>query len=436
MNMAAPQGEGATSRQIGASRRGGAAMQAGRKGRAAGRPAARYPGKVGGPEGKQTLRNVALLIETSGSYGRGLLRGVARYNREHGGWSTYFHPRGLGQPPPAWLGNWKGDGVLVRIDSPQLTETLLKSNLPVVNLRGTVPEAPFPAVKGDHQQVAKMAADHLLERGLQHFAFCGRLPGLHSGLDERCAGFCRAVEASGHICHVFPAMTVPAQSAWDEEQEQLAAWIKDLPKPLGVMACNDERGLHVLDACRRADVSVPDEAAVIGVDNDEYLCELSIPPLTSVDVNAEQIGYDAAALLDKLMDGEKPPSSLIVIPPRGVVTRLSTDIVASEDEEVNRAIRFIRERGCNGLRVMDVLAHLGISRASLQQRMKRVIGRTIHEEIERMRLTRVKELLLKPDMTIKQVARETGFSSVQYLTRVFRAAVGETPARYRNHRDK
>jgi len=157
--------------------------------------------------------------------------------------------------------------------------------------------------------------------------------------------------------------------------------------------------------------------------------------LTSVDVNAEQIGYQAAQLLDQLMAGRKA-NERQVVPPRGVVTRLSTDVVASDDDEVNRAIRFIRERGCRGLRVKDVLAHLGISRASLQQRMKRVIGHTIHEEIERLRLSRVKELLLRPDMTIKQVAREAGFSSVQYMTRVFRVAMGETPARYRDHRDK
>jgi LacI family transcriptional regulator len=385
---------------------------------------------------RSTLRQVALLIETSGSYGRGLLRGISRYNREMGSWSTYFHPRSLGQPVPQWLRNWKGDGVLVRIDTPAVTEILLQAGLPVVNLRGSMPGVPFPGVKGDHLMVAKMAADHLFERGLQHFAFCGRPPGIHPGHDERCVGFCRFVEAQGKQCQVFPAVSIAGEDSWDQEQEILADWIKALPKPVGVMCCNDERGLHVLDACRRRGVAVPDEVAVIGVDNDEYMCELAIPPLTSIDVNAEQIGYEAAALLDRLMDGQPAPSGSLTVNPRGVVTRLSTDVVASDDDEVNRAIRFIRERGASSLRVMDVLAHLGISRAALQQRMKRVLGRTIHEEIERMRLTRVKELLLKPDMTIKQVARETGFSSVQYMTRVFRTAVGETPARYRSHRDK
>ncbi|HEX4056035.1 MAG TPA: DNA-binding transcriptional regulator [Tepidisphaeraceae bacterium] len=383
------------------------------------------------------MRHVALLIETSGSYGRGLLRGVSKYNREHGGWSTYFHPHGLGDPPPPWLTNWKGDGILARIDTPEIAQLVLKSGVPVVNLRGTVGELPFPYVGPDHDQIAKLAAEHLLERGLRNFAFCGKPAGVHPGLDERGTTFEQVVSAAGGHCDVFPADSPSGgEDSWELEQERLSRWIRSLPKPVGVMACNDERGLQVLDACRRSGATVPDEVAVIGADNDEHLCDLSIPPLTSVDVNAEQIGYTAAALLDQMMQGKRSLVTSQRLAPRGIFTRLSTDTVASDDDEVNRGLRYIRENGCSGLRVVDVLAHMGMSRASLQQRLKRIIGRTIHEEIERVRLARVKELLLSPDMTIKQVARATGFSSVQYMTRVFRAALGETPARYRSRRNK
>ncbi len=381
------------------------------------------------------MRHVALLIETSGSYGRGLLRGVSKYNREHGGWSTYFHPHGLGDPPPPWLTNWHGDGILARIDTPEIANLLLHSGVPVVNLRGTVGELQFPYVGPDHDQIARLAAEHLLERGLKHFAFCGKPAGVHPGLDERGVTFAEVVRAAGGTCDVFPADCPPDN--WEMEQELLSKWLDSLPKPVGVMACNDERGLQVLDACRRCGAIVPDEVAVIGADNDEHLCDLSIPPLTSVDVNAEHIGYTAAALLDEIMmRGKSSTPTGQRLAPRGIFTRLSTDTVASDDDEVNRALRYIRENGCQGLRVVDVLAHMGMSRATLQQRLKRVIGRTIHEEIERVRLARVKELLLSPDMTIKQVARATGFSSVQYMTRVFRAAMGETPARYRSGRNK
>jgi LacI family transcriptional regulator len=295
---------------------------------------------------------------------------------------------------------------------------------------------PFPYVGPDHDQIAKLAAEHLMERGLKNFAFCGKPAGIHPGLDERGTTFAEVVRQSGGNCEVFPADCPIDEDNWEMEQERLAKWLHSLAKPVGVMACNDERGLQVLDACRRCSAAVPDEIAVIGADNDEHLCDLSIPPLTSVDVNAENIGYTAAALLDQMMQGIKPPEMEQRLAPRGIFTRLSTDTVASDDDEVNRTLRYIRENSCQGLRVVDVLAYMGMSRASLQQRLKRIIGRTIHEEIERVRLARVKELLLSPEMTIKQVARATGFSSVQYMTRVFRAALAETPARYRSRRNK
>jgi LacI family transcriptional regulator len=380
------------------------------------------------------MRHVALLIETSGSYGRGLLRGVAKYNRDHGGWSTYFHPHGLGDAPPAWLTNWKGNGILARIETQQIADALARTGAAIVNLRGTISTLPFPYVGPDHAQIAKLAADHLLERGLKHFAFCGRPPGIHPGLDERGASFQRHIQTAKYTCQVYTGVSRDGQENWEKEQERLAKWIKALPKPVGVMACNDERGLQVLDACRRCSASVPDEVAVVGVDNDEHLCSLSIPPLTSVDVNAERIGYEAAALLDQMMQGKKNVTQTQNLAPRCVVTRLSTDVIASDDPEVNRAIRFIHERAGRGLSVADVLGQVGMSHATLQARMRRAVGRTIHEEIERTRLHHIKELLLTPDMTIKQAAHEAGFSSVQYMTRVFRAAVGETPARFRGRR--
>jgi LacI family transcriptional regulator len=382
-------------------------------------------------------KHVALLIETTGSYGRGLLQGVARYNREHGRWSTYFRPHGIGDPPPAWIKTWKGDGILARVTKPETAKLLMSTGLPIVNLRGSPGVLlPFPFVTADQAEISKLAENHLRDRGLKHFAFCGRPAGINTTLDERCEHFRRAIEASGQTCDVFPAVHT-GDGGWEEEQERLVKWLLSLPKPIGIMAANDERGLQVLDACRRAELVVPDEVAVIGVDNDAALCELAIPPLTSVDVHAEGIGYEAASLLDRIMAGKvKPTNKPIKIPPRCVVVRRSTDTVASEDEEVGRAIRYIRANACKSLQVVDVLAYMGMSRASLQQRMKSMMGRTIHQEIQRVRMGRAQELLVNSDLTIKQIARESGFASVQYMTRVFRASIGETPALYRRNRSK
>ena len=377
------------------------------------------------------MRQVALLIETSGSYGRGLLQGIAKYNREHGNWSTYFKPHGLCDPPPAWLSSWKGDGMLVRVETPEMFHVVRRAGVPVVNLRGTVARAGIPYVTIDNLEVAALALQHLRERGLRNFAFCGRPQTTNPALHERRQYFQQLVEKDGGVCHVFAPSRRTTTLRWEHEQQLLAEWIALLPKPVGIMACNDERGLQVLDACRRCDAVVPDDVAVIGVDNDQAICDLAIPRLTSIDVNAEAIGYEAAALLDRMMGGESAPATPLTLPPRGVVTRRSTDIVASDDEDASRALGYIRDHACRGLQVVDVLSYMVMSRASLQQRMKQVVGRTIHQEIQRVRLNRVKDLLSMSNLTIKQVARESGFASVQYMTRVFRAATGETPARYR-----
>lgn len=392
-------------------------------------------------ERAKSLRHVALLIETSGSYGRGLLRGVARYNRENGNWSTYFQPHGLGAPAPEWLTGWQGDGILARIEDKNLAKVLVDSGVPVVNLRGTLPDLPFAYVGLDHSVVGTMAAQHLLERGIKHFGFCGKPRGVHPGLDQRGDEFRRVIEAAGYFCNVYSGAFAGerrsrTRDSWEQEQEKLVAWIRSLPRPVGVLAANDERGLNILDACRRGGAQVPEEVAVIGVDNDEHLCELSIPPMTSVDVNAEQIGFVAAQLLDKLMSGGKSPTTPTLVRPRGVVTRRSTDVLASEDPIVNRAVAYIREQGGRGIQVPDVVAHAKTSRASLEPRFKKILGRTIHQEIQRVQLDRVKELLVGTTAPIKQVAREGGFSCVQYLTRVFRAATGETPAKYRAYRQR
>lgn len=380
------------------------------------------------------LRHVALLIETSGSYGRGLLRGIARYNREHGRWSVFLRPTGLSDPLPDWLRDWEGDGILARQVSPELWKTAEARGIPVVNLRGAVEDAPAPTVTVDNNEIARLAAEHLLERGFRRFAFCGKPAGTNPVLDFRGEQFAQCVRQAGRTCEIYKPAGGVACHDWEAEQDRLAKWILKLPKPIGVLACNDERGLQVLDACRRAGVLVPDEVAVIGVDNDVPLCELTIPPLTSIDVNSEAVGYEAAAVLDHMMSGNPRPERPLRMPPRGVVVRRSTDTTASDDEDVCRALRFIHDNACRGLQASDVLAHLGMSRAALQARIKQVTGRTIHREIQRVRLNRASELLTGSDLTIKQVARESGFASVQYLTRVFRASLGETPAVYRRRR--
>src|SRR5438105_1564679 len=204
--------------------------------------------------------HVALLVETSHGYGRALLQGIMHYLREHDPWSLYFQPHGLEARPPDWLKKWRGDGILVRVDDRSMAKAVYRTGVPAVNLRVPFPDLPLPVVGLNNVALGELAYRHLAERGFQHFAFCGIPPGRYSWMDERRESFEKSVRDSGLECHTFVGLWVGKQAPdWEEEQNQIADWIKTLPKPVGLMAGNDDRGLEVLEACRRAGVLVPDE---------------------------------------------------------------------------------------------------------------------------------------------------------------------------------
>jgi LacI family transcriptional regulator len=380
--------------------------------------------------------HVALLIETSRAYGRGLLQGVIRYQREHDPWSVYIQPHDLGAPAPSWLKNWNGDGILARIEDRRTAELIRRTGLPAVDLRFSVPDSGLPGVGIDNRAVVRLAFQHLRDGGLQHFAFCTVARGRNTWMDLRCDLFQDLVRAAGHPCHVRQGLARRRRAAWEEEQEDLAAWVSGLPKPIGVMACNDDRGLQVTDACRRAKVLVPDEVAVIGVDNDEILCNLSNPPLSSVDINTPRIGYEAAALLSRMMAGKPAPAHAVLLAPRGVVARASTDVLATGDRELAAAIRFLREHACEGLRLKELPPRTLLSRRTLERRVYQLLGRSPQKEMMRIRLERAKQLLTETNLPVGAVAEKCGFSQAKYFSQVFHAKLGLTPGQYRNNTQK
>ena len=377
--------------------------------------------------------HVAVLIETSRGYGRGLLEGVARYNRQHGPWSLYFEPHGLDDPPPPWLIGWQGDGILVRINNRRVARAVLATGLPAVDLRGRLAGLGLPFIGVHNQEVARLAFRHLADRGLRHFAFCGLPPGEYRYMDYRRDFFRREVEAAGFACHVFAPDPGPRRTAWEEEQRQLVAWLRRLPRPVGVMTCNDDRGHQTLDACRRAGVAVPEEVAVLGVDNDAILCNVAEPPLSSIDVNAARIGYQAMALLDRLMRRRKPPKPppFLEVVPRGIETRQSSDVLAVADAEVAAAVRFIRAHACQGIGVSDVLRRVPLSRSALERRFKLALRRTPKQEILRVQLERARQLLGESDLPLEEVAASCGFSSCKYFGDAFRREQGVRPGAFR-----
>ncbi len=371
--------------------------------------------------------HVALLIETSLASGRDILRGIGRYVREHGPWSIYHEPRSLEESVPRWLQNWDGDGIIARVQNTHIANAVASTGIPAVDVLGVVRSPGLPLTHVDNAAISRLAANHFLERGFKRFAYCG-VEGLNWSL-ERQQYFVQAIEEAGNECLIYSLNS--QRGVWEDEQHQLATWVGSLPQPCALMACNDPVGQKVLEACRRSGVRVPDEIAVVGVDNDEPICAISSPPLSSVVPNHESVGYEAAALLDRLRAREIDSDAEVYIAPAGLVTRQSSDVLAQADREVAAALGYIREHACHGLGVDELCHELALSRSTLQRRFLRLLGHTIHDEIVRVRLKRAEELLAETEMPIATIAMRCGFGRQEYLGAVFRARLGQTPASYR-----
>lgn len=379
---------------------------------------------------------VALLVESSRAYGRGLLHGIAEYIRLHGPWSIYLAERGLGDDPPPWLHGWEGDGIIARVENHRIARAIQDLGLPTVDLRGLLSGLEMPLIATDDEAVARLAVNHFLERGFRNFAYCGFVGADYS--DNRSRAFVRIVEEEGFGCHVFqpnrkprPSGTRALELSGLHAEAEVAHWVEELPRPISLMACNDIRGQQVLNACRDAGIAVPEEVAVLGVDNDDVLCDLSYPTMSSIVPDTQRIGYESATVLDRMMGGSPPREWATYIAPKGVVTRRSTDVLAIEDRQLARAVRFIREHACEGITVEDVLAEIPLSRSVFERRFAKQFGRTPKSEILRTRLDRVKQLLAGTDVPLKQIAIRAGFAHPEYMNVIFKERTGQTPGQYR-----
>ena len=392
--------------------------------------------KMNAKNGTQRRPHVALLIETSRAYGRDLLMGIAKYLRIHGSWSVEFQEGDFTEQLPEWFNRWKWDGVIARVKTPLIARKLSKLKVPVVDLYGGLSGFGFSTIRSDEISVGRLGAEHLIERGFRRFAFCG-----FNGTDWsdiRQSGFEQRVAEAGFSCQSFqnprhrPADGLPEYEEHGQRYEhELKHWLQSLPKPLGLMACNDSRGRQVLNCCRELNIAVPDNLAVIGVDRDEIFCELSDLPLSSVILNSQQIGFEAAALLNRLITGEEVTDHPQVIKPMGVATRRSTDVLAIEDRHIAMALRIIREHACEGLDIPKLLEQVPLSRSVLERRFAKILGRSPNEEILRVKLERACRLLEESDLSLAEVAEKCGFEHAEYFSRLFKKKLGPTPGEFR-----
>lgn len=378
-------------------------------------------------------RSVGVFLEVGRAAMRKVVSGVMAYAHQRANWNVCLpESRSSSSLDCMLTGRW--DGVIVGFDDPHGPE-LLKLSVPLVGVGGGYgwfrPSMKIPYVGTDNMAVAQLAADHLLERGFVHFAYCGYSPTPVNGCSQkRAEGFGEALARAGYACAVHNAPNTEAGS-WERLCRELADWLSGLPRPLGLMTCNDSRAQQILEACRLAGLRVPEDVAVVGVDNEEAICPFTDPPLTSIDQGAHQTGYEAATLLDQWMSGEAVEPGKRLVSPVGIIGRRSTEILATDDRDLAAALQFIRDHACERIRLDDVGNAAGTTLATLRRRFKSVLGRTIHGEIQRVRVERVKQLLVSTDWTFRQIARRSGFCSVQHMTTRLREATGHTPGQYR-----
>ncbi len=372
-------------------------------------------------------RIVILLIESSRAAGRDLLSGIAAYARHHGSWSFFWKASGFEKASAETL-ELEADGIITR--DFEITDEFLARGLPAVVVGHSRGELEGVAnVVTDSDAVGHMAAEHLLGCGFRRFAFCGYSE--CSWSDVRFQSFAKRLAEAGFSTERFTARADITGLLWKGERKSIGPWLQGLSKPVGLLACNDDLGHEVIEACKLAQLIVPDDVGVIGVDNDEIVCGLSDPPLSSVSLNFQRAGYEAARVLSALMEGAGRKKLRISVPATHVVARRSTDIVAVQDLALNKALRFVRNNSLAGIPVSAVARAAGLSRRALELRFRNALGHSVLSEIRRLRTDHIARMLVETDLPVSQIADTLGFQDVQHVARYFRRARQTSPLAYR-----
>lgn len=377
------------------------------------------------------LPRVAVLVDTSTGWGRRLIRGAARYAERNGPWQLFVEPRG--RTELMWLPkNWAGDGIIARVSSQELADSLRSFGCPVVNVSGLkVGAGEWPCVTTNHAGSARLALTHFLDRGNWHFGYVG--PTRYQYVRVHADAFSNAVEAHGAECNIFRYEEFDtAGTQWSDQQEALGDWLEKMPKPIGVFCWSTSAGARAIEICRERGVRVPDEVAVLAGDDDPLICNCTQPPMSAVLVASEQIGFHAAAHLARLMQGEESGPSLETIEPITVTCRGSTDSVAIADPDLRQALEFIRRHAFEPIRIDNIIEVVSIARRSLERKFQKHFGRSPSEEIRRIRIAKARELLALTDKSVYEISFLCGYSSQEHFATVFKRSEGLSPLRFRS----
>jgi len=393
------------------------------------------------PNRKHDVPHVVILTSTIVKGLHEMLQGVLQYAQEHGPWRVYQQENRPWMYRLQNLKQWGCTGIIAAdYHSAEDARLIAASGVPVIVLlqphpmrQPSYPLFHYPCVLWDSKAIGRMAAEYFIERHYAHFAFVGHTQSENYWSKEREQSFRQTLRKAGHrTCHVYGPCTTAEQRDWAAERPRMEAWLKALPKPVALFAPNDRRGKQVLDACLDAGVSVPDEVAVLGVDNDDWVCEATVPTLSSIQCDPKPAGYRIAEHLDRMMHGERLKKKEYLIEPIGVVTRQSTEWTAIADKKISLALAYIQNNAATPkLSVTDVARAIGLARRTAEIRFRNATGRTVHEEIEHVRLERLRTLLAETDLKIGDIAARCGFACQTHLGRLFRKRFGLTMGQFR-----
>lgn len=374
----------------------------------------------------KAIQTVGLNLPTTLYYAREVLHGIFEYVHSHRPW-RYVTWGDIDTWPSDKLG--KVTGAIGMFSAGKFLEQFMKRKIPTVNVSEKQSGVGMARVLPDNAAAGRMAAEYFLEKKFHHFAFSGCEDFAFSRL--RRIGFSERLALEGFTCmeHQFGAGKWPAHSL--DPLPEVGQWLSQLPKPCAVFTHADDHARRILSECERLEISVPEEIAVLGCDNDEIECELSPMPISSVSFPLRRLGYEAADILQRLMNGETPPVDAIRLPPAGIVTRRSTDIIAVKDMAVARAMRYISAHAPEQINVSDVVKACGASRRYLERRFNTLLGRTPKQEIQRKRLSIAKRLLGETHLPMPEIAEASGFTDAKMLSSIFRADTGQTPSDFR-----
>lgn len=380
---------------------------------------------------------VLLLIDFSEEYGRGLLNGIAKYSNLFGPWNfcrlpIIYRNKNDVSDIVRWAKEWGATGVIAQIENENIFKQLLRLNKPLIAQDVCERFKEIPNITGLYKETGYLAASYFIEKGFRHFAFYGFENRVWSR--ERLDGFCDRIEKENYKVHIYQHLKEAAPPLWSYKESSLSDWLKALPKPVGLFACDDNQGQHVTEACKAVGISVPEQIAVLGVDNDLSICNLSDPPLSSISLNTEKAGFETAQLLDKMMKENSLDYKDIYVEPLQIISRRSTDYLAVNDKEISKALHFIYHHFKNRICVEDVVRATSLSRRVLEKRFQHNLKRSILEEINSLRIEHVKQLLAETDLPVSDISVICGYTDYKNFSRYFKSHEKCNPLEYRNQK--